>query len=803
MRHEAEPLTFVGANVEESIERASAYFDKLIQGSTDVDQLIGNLETELETKRVELEDALSGYDSFDTLAFLRMSASPADFTHFRESETRLETSQAAQDVVALALLGMGLPRQPLSGKNSGQPNPEVVLSLAADIIRAAQARALFRGRNVERPLGALAGEFLAYELAVRGRQYESIAKAANDRLYGDPTVKDIIAESFGFSLADIRSVRDVSEALMNEKFFGARDHIGAAMESEASPEAIHRDMNLMVNECRLFGTVSVEEVAARSGLDEVTVKAVLDFFSVSRPESEAAENPVTKFANGEHLMTGGCIVDKGEYLLLNGFLAEDELRRGFEQRLTGSGATRGPASKKWPKYDGRRAVFSESETSDALTELLAGTEARWQGQKYLGPASPDDTEMLGNDANLDSVATKDFESDLLFVVDGVALCVEVKAASVTSKARGGHPERLATDLQKTLTVGNEQADRLSRLVLANKGIWSLNRKWIDLSDVREIHTIIVMLDDMGPLSLSMNELADKDVIGTEDIPWIVSLHDLQVIGRTVEHPAQFLEYLRRRRGRKLAKMVSGADELDVFMWFLNGGMYFEPDPLEVASQIPLDRRVRSSAMRRYERQPRVRLGTLTDPLDAWIYGEEGSSDVRSPKPIRREELWVENYLSSSRAARSPGWLRFGADLVSLSEEAQRKLGKLLNDQRREARRGEIERSITTHGTTAHGSWLLTLSVVPRGADVDHLSKYMDDKQYQTRSSRSMLLLYKTSGLLYGSRYCDDMEPKTVERDAEVDRAPILSLSATFRSGPPVKKRVSKRKRKKRGKGRKK
>lgn len=35
-------------------------------------------------------------------------------------------------------------------------------------------------------------------------------------------------------------------------------------------------------------------------------------------------------------------------------------------------------------------------------------------------------------------------------------------------------------------------------------------------------------------------------------------------------------------------MVNGVDELDMFMWFVNGGMYFEPDPREVASQLPID-----------------------------------------------------------------------------------------------------------------------------------------------------------------------------------------------------------------------
>jgi hypothetical protein len=51
-----------------------------------------------------LEECLQGHDSFDALAFLRLTAGPWDFSEFRESESLVETSQAAQDVVALTYL---------------------------------------------------------------------------------------------------------------------------------------------------------------------------------------------------------------------------------------------------------------------------------------------------------------------------------------------------------------------------------------------------------------------------------------------------------------------------------------------------------------------------------------------------------------------------------------------------------------------------------------------------------------------------------------------------------------------------
>jgi len=203
--------------------------------------------------------------------------------------------------------------------------------------------------------------------------------------------------------------------------------------------------------------VSVGDVADRAGIQESTAHAALEFFSASRP-AETETNPVVRYGQRVRLAPWGSIADDGEYLILNGFLGEDELRRDIERGLIRAAAMGGSPSKAWSKYDRRRAANSESRAAAALRELLAGAEPRWEGQNYIGAVSVDDAASLGRHADRTDTPTRDSESDLLFVVDGVALCVEVKAGSVTDKARGGNATRLASDLQKTLKEGNEQAD---------------------------------------------------------------------------------------------------------------------------------------------------------------------------------------------------------------------------------------------------------------------------------------------------------------------------------------------------------
>lgn len=207
------------------------------------------------------------------------------------------------------------------------------------------------GGLLQKPLGVLAGTFMGYELSVRGRQYESIASELNTDLFGDGAVKRVVQDTLGFTLGDVRAVRNASADLLNQRFFGARDRVGDIAQAGSDPgevglDAFRHDINLMLNECRLFGAVCASDVASADPVDETVVRAVLEFFSSFRPVA-GETNPVVRFARGERLCPLGSIADGGDYLILNGFLGEDELRRDIERGLVlgaqrGGGAPAGP-----------------------------------------------------------------------------------------------------------------------------------------------------------------------------------------------------------------------------------------------------------------------------------------------------------------------------------------------------------------------------------------------------------------------------------------------------------------------------
>ena len=130
-----ERLRVVGNGGAEALARAARHLGQFTESADSPDQVLASLDSAIDSTRSALEECLDGHDSFDALAFLRMSVSPWDFSATQESQTRLEKSQAAQDVVALTMLGMGLPRFPLTGENTGQPDIGKAMNLAAQFLK--------------------------------------------------------------------------------------------------------------------------------------------------------------------------------------------------------------------------------------------------------------------------------------------------------------------------------------------------------------------------------------------------------------------------------------------------------------------------------------------------------------------------------------------------------------------------------------------------------------------------------------------------------------------------------------------
>ena len=83
---------------------------------------------------------------------------------------------------------------------------------------------------------------------------------------------------------------------------------------------------------------------------------------------------------------------------------------------------------------------------------------------------------------------------------------------------------------------------------------------------------------MPGIATATAKLAGAGLLSPDNIPWTVSLNDLDLITQLVDRPAEFLLYLRRRTEPRATEMFMAVDELDLFLLFFRMGLYVEPDP---------------------------------------------------------------------------------------------------------------------------------------------------------------------------------------------------------------------------------
>jgi hypothetical protein len=389
------------------------------------------------------------------------------------------------------------------------------------------------------------------------------------------------------------------------------------------------------------------------------------------------------------------------------------------------------------------------------------------------------------------------ECDGLFINGDVAICLEVKARTIADPARRGDRARLITEIKAIFSDGARQAQRLSQLISENHGLWLGDGSWLDLGRIREVRSIVVGLDFFGPLAVALGDLNRAGMLGEGSLPWIASLHDLEVISKVIDRPAEFLLWLRRRADSGVATYYRGADELDLFMLFLDGGLYVEQDPEEVRRQHPASGPSRPHAQKLHQQDARPTIvGTHTDPLDAWMYWIEGTSPYETDKPALNTHPAAQKLVDFLADGRKPGWFRFGADLLGLAGTEQKKLGRLLRDLADKTRTDGQGHSMGSGWAGMWGYPMLFAGTKPRSLTRDQTVKsfrdYITAKKHQQQCDRSLGLLLDERGQIIHVIYVNDLPTDDPDLDALGTTIGLRSIEESHRPLPPSARRKTQR-----------
>lgn len=449
-----------------------------------------------------LEALVRGHDALDVMAMLRQYMIPPDLALWSESGSSLRDSWAAAEVVALVLLGLGLPeRDPSLQARTASIIPQLVDNAAAvvhlasvnGIVRYSQRRV---AESAVDGMNAMAWRLSSHETSVRGRQYPLVAADINDAVLRTSRTDATFRDQFGFTLDDILAVREALVELVGQSHHHAYERLAVAAQTGGPPDAetVAAITAIFETPSRL-ALVTPEQISARAALDRDVSSRILELFSI-RPDGRPPVSLVRDFINGRNPMAGTAMLHDPArgYLPLPGAMALDEIRRTCEAPIKGT--------KSWTRYGRARDQAVERVAADTLAALLTGQAAAHRNLRYRDSADGHDLSH-GSTSHPNAPVT---EADCLLVLDGVALCVEAKAGDLRPRTRQGGVAQLEGDLGKTVKDAAEQADRLRQLIERNHGLWRDTGEWLDLANVDEIHSIVVCLDDLGPLALCTSEL---------------------------------------------------------------------------------------------------------------------------------------------------------------------------------------------------------------------------------------------------------------------------------------------------------
>jgi hypothetical protein len=300
-----------------------------------------------------------------------------------------------------------------------------------------------------------------------------------------------------------------------------------------------------------------------------------------------------------------------------------------------------------------------------------------------------------------------------------------------------------------VTAAAEQAERLRVRVRQDRGLRLRDGTWLDLDHVREIHAIAVSLDDLSGIATVTSELVRAGILSAPHLPWTVSLDDLRIITELAERPAELLLYIRRRTEPNVTRRFHAVDELDFFLEFYASGLYVEPDPDTVRSELPQLGEPSIASKRRFKKQGLEFLTSRTDQLDAWYFHQLGIRTAPAPKPHLGANTELCQIIDAIAARRGPGWLRITTTLLDGSGPLQRKFARYSRELVELSRHDGLFHTLcVAGGSTADNMFVFVWASKGHGQTLaeaeERLAYYVSAKKHQLQAAWGAGLLFDST-----------------------------------------------------------
>lgn len=711
-----------------------------------------------------------------------------------ESATPPSYSVATLDILAL----LKLSTNPEKRYPAGEINVEKLRDSLYVVIEEAIYKSLESITLSKDPKNNLTQVLKSHEASVRGRQYQSISLKINEFILNSPKINRVWNSVLGFTYEDIISVRDAIHSNSAENFnelIPPAESIEKILKGSSNisddyfcaEEYFNKLLSTKPSDFHYFTT---NEIVEKSKLPPEKVGKVLQVFSVGNLCKNNFDI-IREYIDGKNPLRRKNILKINEdswYFFTEGILL-DEIIKVTEEEIKKAGSSH------WSKYSSARDKEFENLVYETISTLLGERSTINKSFKYRNPGKDNKIDLSHNSTDFSNT---DFtEADLFCLIDGVAFCIEVKAGGIRESARDGSSHKLITDLDKTIKEASFQAQRLRNLIEKNKGIWNAQDKWVDLSEVKELHQIVVCLEDLNSLSPNVQSLIDAEILNEKNIPFVISISDLLVFTKVIRKPSEFLRYVRTRTAPESIKFITAQDELDLFMWFVYGGFYVEVDPrrahqIDKAFPAPSKKDIK-----KYENQGFTYIHTLTGKLDSIMYHQE--DPIKYPiASIKIQEQPLTSIVREIENHGGKGWLRASATLSSLSSESQKDIYEHLEMAKTKTMQDGHQNNYSFSSWGHNHSTVFCFFIAPQISPTlkKDFYEYVKIKKHWMRAESALGIFFSAYSNEKLFLYMDDPYTEDESLDREARRRGYVPPSRIPRSIPPsVKNQRKKRKRK--------
>lgn len=294
---------------------------------------------------------------------------------------------------------------------------------------------------------------------------------------------------------------------------------------------------------------TLSEIVAHSDIDEKTIRAVIEAFSVPDGEKNADFTSLSDF----NAVTAYPIIKLGtdSFLLLQQYGLYEALYEAPFYWMTSD-------EHYWTKVAENRGYFTEIFSKECLARVF--------GAQHV----------FANVDIFESKANKIGEIDVLVVFGDRAIVLQAKSKKLTVESRKGNDLQIKDDFKKSIQESYDQALHCATS-LNNKNLKVIQRdgKAINLPHLEEVYPICVVSDHYPALLFQAKQFLKFEE--TEEIapPFVMDIFALDAMTEMLSSPLMLLSYINRRT-RYMDRLMA-THELTILSYHLRRNLWFEDE----------------------------------------------------------------------------------------------------------------------------------------------------------------------------------------------------------------------------------